>query len=151
MFTCSRSQKGMEFLLNKLTWQVINLLQTINLLNNLLLKSSLQNSYKENSVMGVIGEIQALFLSKAARVVREVKALEGKDYLCGDVYTIADIMHFKWTSGLIGQDFLNGASYKNLQRWAKSIENRPAVKRGLRVLGWGDDAVKERHSRADVV
>ena len=79
MFTCSSSQKGMEFLLNKLTWQVINLLQTINLLNNLLLKSSLQNSYRENSVMGVIGEIQALFLSKAARVVREVKALEGKE------------------------------------------------------------------------
>lgn len=69
----------MEFPLNRLTWQVINSLQTINLLNNLLLKSSLQNSYRENSAMAAIGEIQELFLSKADRVVREVKALEDKE------------------------------------------------------------------------
>ena len=79
------------------------------------------------------------------------KALEGKAYLCGDDYTIADIMHWKWTSNLIAQeDYLDGQSYKNLQRWAQSIAERPAVKRGVRVLGWGPDAIKERHSRADL-
>ncbi|CAB9498159.1 GST-like protein SMU_1296 [Seminavis robusta] len=77
------------------------------------------------------------------------KALEGKQYLCGDEYTIADIMHWKWTSGLISQEYLDGASYSNLQRWSKTVAERPAVKRGERVLGWGSDAIPERHSRAD--
>lgn len=78
------------------------------------------------------------------------KALEGKDYFCGDDYTIADIMHYKWTASLIGNPYLKGESYTNLNRWAASIAERPAVKRGERVLGWGEGAIKERHSRADV-
>ena len=76
--------------------------------------------------------------------------LESKDYLCGKEYTIADMMHYKWTKGLLGQEFLTGEdSYPNLQRWVKSMDQRPAVQRGVRVLGWGPDAIKERHSRAD--
>ena len=77
------------------------------------------------------------------------KALEGKQYLCGGEYTIADMMHWKWTSGLISQEYLDGSSYTNLQRWPQTIAARPAVQRGVRVLGWGDDAISERHSRAD--
>ena len=59
------------------------------------------------------------------------------------------MMHWKWTSSLIGQEYLDGSSYSNLQRWAAAIAERPAVKRGVRVLGWGEDAIKERHSKAD--
>lgn len=77
------------------------------------------------------------------------KQLDGKKYLCGDMYTIADMMHFKWTSGLLGQEYLDPSSYPNLKRWVDSIAERPAVKRGVRVLGFGDDAIKERHSKAD--
>lgn len=78
------------------------------------------------------------------------KALEGKSYLCGDEYTIADIMHYKWTKALIEQEYLDGSSYKNLQRWVASIDKRPAVIRGSLLLGFSDDAVKERHSRKDL-
>lgn len=77
--------------------------------------------------------------------------LEGKDYLCGDEYTIADIMHYGWTKALVSQEYLDGASYKNLVAWVARVGDRPGVKRGVRVLAYsGDDAVKERHSRADV-
>lgn len=79
------------------------------------------------------------------------KALEGKAYLCGDDYTIADIIHYKWTSNLLANEFLTGKdSYPNLERWSKAISERPAVKRGARVLGWGEGAIAERHSRADL-
>lgn len=77
------------------------------------------------------------------------KQLEGQSYLCGEEYTIADIMHWKWTSSLIGQEFLDGKSYTNLVAWSERIGARPAVQRGVRVLGWGEGAIKERHSRAD--
>jgi GSH-dependent disulfide-bond oxidoreductase len=77
-------------------------------------------------------------------------ALDKKSYLCGDEYTIADIMHYKWTKNLIEQEYLDGASYKNLQRWVAEIDKRPAVIRGARLLGFGDDGVKERHSRKDL-
>jgi len=77
------------------------------------------------------------------------KQLDGKEYLCGDEYTIADIMHYKWTKGLLEQEYLDGGSYKNLKRWVETIDKRPAVQRGVRVLGWGPDAIPERHSKAD--
>ena len=77
------------------------------------------------------------------------KALEGKKYLCGNDITIADFMHFQWTKHLLDQEFLDGSSYTNLVRWAADIEARPGVQRGRRVLGFGEDALHERHSRAD--
>ena len=78
------------------------------------------------------------------------KQLEGKSYLCGEEYTIADIMHWGWTKGLVANEFLNGSSYKNLVAWVERIGSRPAVKRGVRVLGYGADGIKERHSKADI-
>jgi GST-like protein len=44
------------------------------------------------------------------------------------------------------------SSYKNVVRWAKEIEERPAVQRGRRVnRTWGPEELrlKERHSAAD--
>jgi GST-like protein len=77
------------------------------------------------------------------------KHLEGKAYLCGDEITIADFAHWGWTKRLVEQDYLDGSSYKNLKKWVELVGARPAVKRGVRVLGVGPDAVKERHSKAD--
>jgi hypothetical protein len=60
------------------------------------------------------------------------------------------MMHWKWTKGLVENDFLNGKSYQNVAAWVEHIiGEHPAVKRGSRVLGWGPDAIKEHHSRAD--
>ena len=47
------------------------------------------------------------------------------------------------------EDFLQLDSYKNVAAWCNRLNERPAVKRGLRVNGFGDDAVKERHSPED--
>ena len=76
-------------------------------------------------------------------------ATDSRDYLCGDEYTIADIMHWRWTTSLINQEYLDGQSYKHLQAWSERIAQRPAVQRGARVLGWGEGAIPERHGRAD--
>jgi GSH-dependent disulfide-bond oxidoreductase len=76
--------------------------------------------------------------------------LADKNYLCGDEYSIADIMHWGWTKSLIAMDYLDGQSYQNLNAWVDRIAQRPAVQKGVRVLGFGPDAVKERHSKADV-
>ena len=77
------------------------------------------------------------------------KQLEGKQYFCGDEITIADFMHWAWTKRLVDQKFLDGSSYLNLKQWVETVGARPAVQRGMRVLGFGPDALKERHSRAD--
>ncbi|MDG1813654.1 MAG: glutathione-dependent disulfide-bond oxidoreductase, partial [Porticoccaceae bacterium] len=50
-------------------------------------------------------------------------------------------------------EFLDVGSYKNVQRWTKALQERPAVRRGQRVNRvWGDEAKRlpERHSASDL-
>ncbi len=84
--------------------------------------------------------------------------LSDHQYLCGDEYTIADMANYGWYGALVGQniyeaaEFLDVASYKNVIRWAKDIEARPAAQRGRRVnKSWGpeEERVVERHSASD--
>ena len=84
--------------------------------------------------------------------------LSDRKYLCGNDYTIADIATYPWYGYLVlhniyeAAEFLDVASYKNVVRWAKEIEKRPAVLRGRRVnKTWGPDEeqLKERHSSND--
>ena len=79
-------------------------------------------------------------------------------YLCGDDYTIADIANYAWYGAVVlhniygAAEFLDVASYTNVVRWAKAIEERPAVQRGRRVnraFGPEETRVPERHSAAD--
>jgi len=81
------------------------------------------------------------------------KELETKTYICGDEYTIADLCIWPWIVGVDkfygASEFLEFSSYKNLNRWYKTIGERPAVQRGCRVNGFAEDAVRERHSAAD--
>ena len=83
------------------------------------------------------------------------KNLSKRSYLCGDQYNIADIASYAWYGGLVlhniyeASEFLEVSSYKNVVRWAKEIEKRPAVMRGRRVnKTWGprELRLKERHS-----
>jgi GST-like protein len=80
-------------------------------------------------------------------------------YLGGDDYSIADIAVWPWYGQLVlgnlygAATFLSVQEYPNVQRWAKTIAERPAVKRGTRVNRvWGeeDGQVPERHSAADL-
>jgi len=77
--------------------------------------------------------------------------LADKSYVCGDEFTIADIALFPWIIALDrSREFLQLDDYANVAKWSDRIAARPAVKRGRRVLAFGgDDALPERHSRAD--
>lgn len=79
-------------------------------------------------------------------------------YLAGRDYTIADIAVWPWYGGLVkgwnygAAEFLNVQEYKNVQRWADLIWNRPAVKRGRmvnRVSGEPSSQLHERHDAGD--
>lgn len=60
------------------------------------------------------------------------KALEGKDYLVGNKYSIADIANFSWVN--IGTfSGLDLAQFPNVQKWWQRIWDRPAVRRGCTV------------------
>lgn len=79
-------------------------------------------------------------------------------FVAGDEYSIADIAIWPWYGALVlgrlynAAEFLDVQSYSNLQRWAKQIDARPAVQRGIKVnRNWGEaqEQVPERHSAAD--
>jgi GST-like protein len=80
------------------------------------------------------------------------------EYFAGSEYSIADIAIWPWYGALVAGvlydagEFLDVASYKNVQRWAKQIAERPAVKRGRMVnRAFGDPAnqLHERHDAGD--
>jgi GSH-dependent disulfide-bond oxidoreductase len=79
-------------------------------------------------------------------------------YIAGNDYTIADIAIWAWYGALaLGRqygaaEFLDVDSYKNVQRWAKEIDARPAVTRGRMVnRNWGEPEMQlpERHNASD--
>ena len=76
-------------------------------------------------------------------------------YLAGDAYTIADIAVWPWYGGLAkgllygAGEFLSVQDYKNVQRWADIIGERPAVKRGRIVNRLQGDPAKQLHERHD--
>jgi GSH-dependent disulfide-bond oxidoreductase len=81
-----------------------------------------------------------------------------RQYLCGDEYTVADIANHAWYGALVlgklyeAQEFLDVGSYDNVIRWAAEIQERPAVRRGLRVNRvWGPEEkqLAERHDASD--
>ena len=98
----------------------------------------------------------------AMEVKRQLDVLErrlGKaEFLAGKDYTIADMAVWPWygilVKGMIYEsgEFLQVQYYKNIQRWADTIEARPAVKRGRMVNAtWGEPSqqLPERHNASD--
>jgi GST-like protein len=86
------------------------------------------------------------------------KNLARRQFLCGDEYTIADMANYAWYGALVlhniysAEEFLDVASYTHVVRWAREIEQRPAVERGRRVnRAWGPEEtqVVERHNTSD--
>jgi GST-like protein len=98
----------------------------------------------------------------AMEVKRQLDVLDRRladnEYLAGSAYTIADIAVWPWYGSLVkgvlygAGEFLDVASYRNVQRWTDAIAKRPAVKRGRMVnRTWGDPAsqLHERHAASD--
>ncbi len=80
------------------------------------------------------------------------------EYLAGDEYSIADMATFAWYGQLaLGRlydaaEFLSVHEYEHVQRWAKAIDARPAVKRGRmvnRTFGEPEEQLHERHDASD--
>ena len=98
----------------------------------------------------------------AMEVKRQLDVLDrhlaDNDYMAGEDYSIADMAIWPWYGGLVlgraydAAEFLDAASYKNLMRWAKQIDARPAVKRGRMVNkanGPLEEQLHERHDASD--
>lgn len=86
------------------------------------------------------------------------RRLADNRYMVGDEYTIADMAIFPWYGGLAiynqyeAAEFLDVESYSNVQRWAKEIASRDAVKRGRmvnRMRGEPHEQLRERHDASD--
>lgn len=87
------------------------------------------------------------------------KQLAGKQYVCGDQYTIADMAIYPWIGGLVlgnlygnAATFLEVKNYENVLAWANRIKERPAVVRGRMVnrpFGDPKEQLHNRHQRSD--
>jgi GSH-dependent disulfide-bond oxidoreductase len=83
------------------------------------------------------------------------RRLAESEYVAGSDYTIADMAIFPWYGGLakFGQygaaEFLSVQDYKNVQRWADMLLERPAVKRGRMVNRLSGDPSSQLHERHD--
>lgn len=99
----------------------------------------------------------------AMEVKRQLDVLDrhlaNNEYLCGDIYTIADMAVYPWYGVLVegtlydAAEFLDVSSYTHVVRWANIISQRPAVERGRRVNKiWGEQAEQlvERHNANDL-
>jgi GST-like protein len=86
------------------------------------------------------------------------RRLAESKYVGGAEYTIADIAVWTWYGRLAmgvvygAAEFLQVHEYKNLRRWADTIAERPAVKRGSmvnRTYGEPAEQLRERHEASD--
>jgi GSH-dependent disulfide-bond oxidoreductase len=98
----------------------------------------------------------------AMEVKRQLDVLDRRlaenEYIGGNTYTIADIAIFPWYGGVAkgwlygAGEFLSGQDYKNVQRWADALLQRPAVQRGRmvnRIFGEPSSQLHERHDAGD--
>jgi GST-like protein len=84
------------------------------------------------------------------------RRLAENEYISGSEYSIADIAIWPWYGGIAlgrsyaGADtFLATHEYEHLNRWAKAIDARPAVKRGRIVNKLTGDESEQLHERHD--
>ncbi len=86
------------------------------------------------------------------------RELAEKTHIAGEDYSIADMAIWPWYGQLVlgrlydAAEFLDVESYKNVMRWAKAIDARPAVQRGRmvnRAFGESHTQLHERHDASD--
>jgi GST-like protein len=87
------------------------------------------------------------------------RQLANHEFIAGPDYSIADIAIWPWYGGIAlgrsyegADEFLATHEYEHLQRWAKQVAERPAVKRGRivnRLSGEPSEQLHERHDASD--
>jgi len=78
------------------------------------------------------------YVAEAKRLLGVLdKRLEGRDWVMGDSYTIADIAIFPWVRNLIGfyeaGELVGFSEFRNVARTLEAFVARPAVARGLSI------------------
>jgi GST-like protein len=84
------------------------------------------------------------------------RRLAESEYLGGSDYSIADMASWPWYGGMAlgrsyegSDEFLALHEYEHVQRWAKAIDARPAVKRGRIVNRFSGNPAEQLHERHD--
>ena len=87
------------------------------------------------------------------------RRLADSEFIAGPDYSIADIAIWPWYGGIAlgrsyagADEFLATHEYEHLMRWARTIDARPAVKRGRivnRMTGDPSEQLHERHDASD--
>src|SRR5215213_3574326 len=84
------------------------------------------------------------------------RRLADREFIAGPDYSIADIAIWPWYGGVAlgrsypgADEFLATHEYVHLMRWAKQIDERPAVKRGRIVNKTSGDPAEQLHERHD--
>ena len=95
----------------------------------------------------------------AMEVKRQLDVLDRRladsEYVAGPAYTIADMAIFPWYGGLVkgwlydAAEFLSVHEYRNVQRWADRLLERPAVQRGRMVNRTSGELSSQLHERHD--
>ena len=93
------------------------------------------------------------FNNEAQRLLRVLeRQLQGRDYICGDDLTIADIACYPWVRGWKWSK-IDITGHANVVAWVDRVRARPGVDRGLKygfpedeVDGWKEET-KERYAR----
>ena len=80
------------------------------------------------------------YTTEAKRILTVLdKHLEGRTYLVGEQYTIADMATVPWVNGVRvhykAEDKLELNKYKNVNAWVQRIIDRPKTKAGMAVCG----------------
>jgi GST-like protein len=87
------------------------------------------------------------------------RRLAESEFVAGNDYSVADMAIWPWYGGVaLGRtyegagEFLAVHEYEHLMRWARAIDNRPAVKRGRivnKLTGDPSEQLHERHGSSD--
>ncbi len=78
------------------------------------------------------------YAKESARLIRVLETrLQGRDWIMGDEYTMADISMLGWVRNLIGfygaGELIAYDELKNVPKWLERGLSRPAVQRGLEI------------------
>lgn len=81
------------------------------------------------------------YTKEAKRILAVIdKRLEGRKFLVGEEYSIADISIFPWVGCLDSfyeaSEILELDTFKNVNAWYKRCSERPASIKGAKVCGW---------------
>ena len=87
------------------------------------------------------------------------RQLANHEFIAGSDYSVADIAIWPWYGQLAldrsykdAGEFLSVGDYRNVQRWARQLAERPGVKRGRivnKTTGDPSEQLRERHDASD--